>query len=707
MKRRALLLLLPFVAPGGSLFGQAVAGPRQEPLPGWEELGPAPIANGSYAGRVSAIACSRTDSNRIFVGGADGGVWRTPDGGLTWQQLAQEMPTTAVGALALDSSDEAIVYVGTGEANYANHSRYGLGLYKSQDGGETWQHLAESTFAGRCFSRLQVDPQNGQIVYGALTRAGGFPELAAAKGHPGATGDLGVFKSTDGGMTWNRLTGGLPNLSATDLVLDPNNPQRLFAAIGRIFGNSQNGIYRSTNGGSSWTKLTSGLPSSTVGRISLALAPSDSNRLYALITNPCDSSGGGADTRGGYKSVNGGNSWTSVPVGSIQSTYGWYLSTVLVHPTNADTVFMGGLNLLRSTNGGSSFSTVTPPHVDLHALSFDAAGRLLAGDDGGVHRSTNNGNSWVSINDGLGTIQLYAGLSSHPSDDDIFLGGMQDNGSNRRDTNSLLWTQVFGGDGGWTQLDQANPSRMFVEYQGTANLYLSTDGGWSFNWSGSGVSSYDRNCFLPPFLIDPADSNRMLYGTHRVYRSLNGGSSWSVLSGDLTNGSGAIRSLAISPADSNVVWAATNDGNLQVSVSGGANFTRVLSGLPGWPRNTREIFCHPADASCAWLAVAAFGTAQIRKTENLGQSWTDQDQALPDVPVNAVAVLPGVADQIFAGTDSGLYESRNGGVSFSRYGHGLPNAPVIDLLLEPDRGRLVVSTQGRGVWRTRLAPIRR
>lgn len=684
------------------------SGPVADASPIWRELGPAPIGNGSYAGRVSAIACSPTDANLYYVGGADGGVWKTLDGGANWTPLTGRLSTTSIGAIALDPSDENVIYVGTGEANYANHSRYGLGLFRSTDGGATWVQLAESTFGGRCFSRILVDPTNGQNIYAAITRAGGFPELAAAKSHPGATGARGVFRSTDGGVTWAHLTSGLPARSATDLAMSPTDPQTLFAGIGRIFGYSQNGIYRSTNGGSTWSKLSSGLPSSSqIGRISVAVAPSDANRLYALITEPADSFGGSAYTEGAYKSTNGGNSWSSIGVGSIQASYGWYLSVVRVHPTNANTVLMGGFSLHRSTNGGSSFSTVTPPHVDLHALAFDAGNRLLAGDDGGVHRSSNNGSSWISRNDGLGTIQFYAGLSSHPSNENIFYGGTQDNGSNKRTADDPEWTQVFGGDGGWTQIDPNNGNRVFVEYQGSGNLYRSTNGGGSFSWVGSGISSSDRSAFLPPYLIDPGNSNRMLYGTYRIYRSLNGASSWSPISVDLSNGSGAIRTLAMSPVDPNVVWAATNDGNIQVSSNGGSSFTLVASGLPGWPRTTREIFCSPADASTAWLAVAAFGVDQVRRTDDLGQSWTVLDGDLPDLPVNTVVALPGPPDRLFAGTDRGVFQSVNGGSNWVPYGKGLPNAVVVDLLLEPGRNRLVAATQGRGAWEVELSPKRR
>ncbi|MFH1746975.1 MAG: hypothetical protein ABIG44_08015, partial [Planctomycetota bacterium] len=199
----------------------------------WVELGPAPIVNGHHTGRVSAIACSPTDPDLYFVSGADGGVWRTTDGGTSWTPFTQHLPTTAIGALAIDPTNAAIVYAGTGEANYANHSRFGQGVYKSTDGGDTWEVLASDVFAGRCFSKLIIDPTNPLRLYASITRAGGFPELAAAKGHPNATGPLGVFRSEDGGVSWAHLTNGLPALSATDLSMDVNTPTTLFAGIGR------------------------------------------------------------------------------------------------------------------------------------------------------------------------------------------------------------------------------------------------------------------------------------------------------------------------------------------------------------------------------------------------------------------------------------------------------------------------------------------
>jgi photosystem II stability/assembly factor-like uncharacterized protein len=667
------------------------------------ELGPAPIVNGGYVGRVSSLICSPTDPRRYFVGAADGGVWRTLDGGASWTPLTDQMPTTAIGALAFDPTNEQVIYAGTGEANYANHSRYGLGLYKSADGGDTWQHLGESVFAGRCFSKIVVSHQDSQVLYASITRAGGFPELAAAKGHPQATGPLGVFRSNDGGVSWTHLTAGIPgDLSATDLAIDPTDGQVVYAAVGRIFGHAGNGIYKTVDGGVSWTKLTNGLPASwqDQGRIALGLAPTMPNRVYTLIAAKSDAAGGGAATRGAFRTDDGGATWAPLANLNIQATYGWYLCVAAVRPDDPDTVVFGGLTMVRSRNAGAAFQSITPPHVDIHAIAWDANGRLVAGDDGGFHRSPNDGVNWVTRNEGLGTIQFYAGLSTHPTDDRVVFGGAQDNGSNRRTTSDKTWAQVFGGDGGWTQLNPTAPDVVFVEFQGTGNLYRSSDGGNGFTQSATGIVAQDRNCFLPPYVIDPLNPNRMLYGTHRIYESLDGGMSWTRIGTNVTNGPpAAIRALAIAPTNSSVVYAATNDGNILISLDGGVTSEVILSGVPGWPRVTREIVVDPTDAMTMYLAVAAFGQTQVRRTTDGGKTWEALDAGLPDIPVNVVAVDPRpTRNVIYAGSDNGLYRSIDDGLSWHRYGHGLPYAAVIDLVFEPQRRRAIVGTQGRGAW---------
>ena len=667
----------------------------------WIELGPAPtIDTDAYAGRIAALACSPTNSNVYYAAGADGGVWKTVDGGANWTPLTDFLPGTAIGALALDPVNENVIYAGSGEANFANHSRFGLGLYKSVDGGATWTQYAEDTFAGRCFAKFAISPQNPQTIYAAITRAGGFPELAAAKGHPGATGPVGVFRSYDGGLHWEHLTNGLPALSATDITINPAEPAVLYAGIGHIFGHADNGIYKTTDGGDSWTRLAGGLPTTTIGRISVATAPSNPSRVYALLSRRSYVSGSGALVLGAYRSDDAGQTWVNLSIDtSLQSSYGWFLSVVSVAPSDPDLVIMGGVNLVRSRTAGNGWANITPPHVDMHALAWDAAGRLLCGNDGGVHRTENEGNTWTALNDGLSVIQFYAGLSTHPFDEEILLGGTQDNGSNLRASTGVVWQHVFGGDGGWTQIDPENPLRMFIEYQGSGNLYRSLNGGASFGLSSSGIDTNDRNCFLPPYLIDPSNPARMLYGTHRVYESVNGGTSWQAISADLSDGSGAIRSLAMAPSDPDVVYAATNDGNVLVSFNGGRDFELIADDVPGWPRVTRQIFIDPTDPLTMYLAVGHFGVSQIRRTRDGGQSWEELDAALFDQPVNTIAVdVRGTRPALYAGTETGVFHSVDDGISWHRFGAGLPHVPVIDLCLELERGRLIAATQGRGAW---------
>lgn len=673
----------------------------QAPIgPSWTAWGPQPINNVEYAGRVSAIVCSPTDPEKYLVAGADGGIWRRRSANPSWVPLTDQMPTTAIGALAMDPVDEDVIYAGTGEANYAYHSRFGMGVYKTIDGGDTWVHLAESTFAGRCFSRIVVDWSNPSRLFAAVAPAGGFlPPRSAAKGHPQRNGPVGIFRSDDGGVSWSQVSGGLPSLAGTDIAIDPTDSQRLYACIGDIFGHPDNGIYRSTDGGQAWTRLAGGLPTTDVGRISIAVAPSMPSRLYAAVTQVATSTGGSASLRGVYRSDNGGDGWTQRPVSNYMATFGWYLNVVTVQPTNPNVVVVGGVSAHRSVDGGSTWTTVTPPHVDLHAAAWDAAGRLIVGDDGGVHRSTNLGSSWTHLNGGLGLIQFYAGLSLDPANDDVLYGGTQDNGTNKR-LGPGNWIHIFGGDGGVTAVNPANPEIVFCEFQGTGSLYRSTNAGASFNLSRTGISLSDRNCFLPPYEIDPTNPQRMVYGTHRVYQSVSGGQSWTPISGDLTaTATGAIHSIAIAPSNPQTIWVTTNDGNVQVTFNGGGNWSLVRQGLPGWYRVMRQVFVSPTNHLTAYLAASAFGVDQVLRTGNGGQTWSALDGDLPDLPVNVVAAdVRSTVSVVYLGTEIGVYRSLDDGVKWHRYGQGLPNGPVIDLRLDPARNRLLAATQGRGAW---------
>lgn len=668
----------------------------------WTELGPAPISSGPYTGRVAAVATSRTNQNRYYVGAADGGVWRTDDGGVTWLPLGDHLPVTAIGALALDPADDRVLFAGLGEANFANHSRYGLGVARTLDAGNSWEVFGEATFGGRCFARIRIDPSDTKVLYAAITGAGGFPALAAARNHPGARGALGIFKSVDRGVTWTQLTNGIPvNLDATDVLLDAQNPAVVYAAFGGIFGDARNGVYRSSDRGATFVKLGGGLPAASVGRITLAASPS-SARIVASIARVSTADGGGASTLGAWRSDDGGTSWTSMSAPSLHATYGWYLNTAVVHPTNPNVILLGGLSCVRTTGGGGGWSTVTPPHVDLHALEYDAAGRLVCGNDGGVHRSLNDGSSWQSLNTNLGLVQFYAGISVHPANPDLIYGGAQDNGSLRR-TGGTAFQSVLGGDGGCTGIDPTG-TRVFVEYQGTGALYRSVNNG-SFSLSSSGISG--RNCFLPPYAIHPQDGLRMVYGTERVFSSTNGGSSWSAISPDLTGGgSAAIRGILFAPSDPQVIWASTNDGRIQMSPDGGANWFLRRTGVPGWPRTTWPFAIHPTKPAQVYLAVGAFGTDQVLHTSDAGANWLSLDGDLPDLPVHVIALDLQSADPpiLYAGTDRGVWRSDDHGKRWFQHGADLPHVPVIDLRIDGTLRRVIAATQGRGIWHAPTTP---
>lgn len=687
------------------------AGARTADTDEWRELGPAPLSAGGdrNTGRAASIAAPAGLSNRYYLGAASGGVWESINGGRSWRSLNRPLPFLAIGALAVDPGNHRALYAGSGEANIAYHSLYGLGLYRSFNRGRTWRVLAPEVFSGRTFQRLVVSPFDSRVIWAAVGRAGGtFRGFEGGRDHPRAQGRTGIFRSRDRGLTWRHLRArnGLPAAAASDVDLDPVEANRIYATIGDVWGLARNGVYRSTDGGESFTPvLTSLTAGETFGRVTLAIAPSDPDRLYALVTRPASRattggfSPGGASVLGLWRSDDGGDTWTRFTPANFMGGQGSYNSTVVVDPEDPDTVFLGGVQMLRSTDAGETYFDVTPVHVDHHETVFDGAGRLLVANDGGVNRSDDLGNTWVALNEGLGLVQFYPGLSLHPTNPDVVLAGTQDNGTNLRLSDSRDWVAVFGGDGGYTAINPDNPDVMFVEFQGTGNLFRSADGGLGFDVSATGIAPGDRNCFLPPFVFDPNDSSRMLYATHRIYESTDGGVTWRAISDDLTSGAPwAVHSLAIAPSNSNVAYALTNDGRVLVSSNGGAVWDLVLEDVAGWPRVTRQIAVDPGRPSQAYVADMGFGGRRLSATLDRGATWREIGDGLPDVPVNTVAVhREGNRRLIFAGTDAGVFLSRNFGRTWREFGT-LPKAPVMDLVVDAARDRLVASTLGRGAW---------
>jgi hypothetical protein len=687
----------------------------------WTALGPAPIlggqtpGNGPVTGRIAAIAADPSDANIIYIAAAGGGVWKTTDGGTSWTPLTDSQSTLTMGAIAIAPSNTSIIYAGTGEANFSGDSVYGRGILKSTDGGTSWTLLGQAYFDRLSISRIVVDPTNANTVYATDTYAVN-----------GVYGNYGVWKSTDGGVTWNNTTSSISTgVPFTDLVMDPSSAQVLYAAAGDPGGSTLNGIYKTVDGGAHWA-LAGNFPSNnlTNGRIALALAPSATQTLYAAITS---------STTGGIykmvKSVNGGTNWTTLPTPpNYMGGQGWYDTTLIVDPSNAGIVYaagqfaysLGSYGFIRSSDGGSSWTEIgtgtdgSGPHPDHHGIAFDASGKLLDGNDGGIWRlnfTSPSNYTWTDLN---GTapnalnITQFTGIALHPTNPAIAYGGSQDNGTERY-TGSAAWNLVVGGDGGFVRVDPSNPNTVYHEYYGIS-LERSDDGGvtWHSKISGINLSvpnmpdDDDPSRFYVPYVLDPSNPSRLLYGTDHVYETTNRGDNWTPISAPNTNGwttSNVIDSLAAAPSDINTIYASAG-GQIFVTTNRGATWTErsVPSVFGPWV----DLHVDPTNSLIAYAVRYDFGGGHVYRTVNGGVSWANISSNLPDLPVSAIDLNPngaGTADDVlYVGTDAGVYTSANLGGSWTVMGSGLPSVQVADLEFNSNLHILGAGTHGRGLW---------
>jgi hypothetical protein len=665
-------------------------------IPGsvWGPIGPDNIPNFfiQSAGRVATVAIHPTDSNTIYVGAAQGGVWKTTNGGASWTPLTDTQCSLAMGALAIDPVNPNIVYAGTGEENFASDSYYGCGVLKSTDGGTTWTQVGASTFdtstGGARISRLVIQSSTA----GSTTTT----TLLVAS-------DFGVYRSTDSGSTWTQVLTG----TATDILFDPTNSSIAYVALGIPGGSASNGVYKSTNAGNSWTKLSGGFPTSNVGRINLAIAASAPSTLYASVQNTSSSSFG--SLLGIFVTTNGGMTWTQLGASGASCTGDnqcWYDMTIAVHPANPQIAYFGANSVFKSTNGGATFSNITGSiHVDQHAFAFDPQNPnvIYAGNDGGLYKSTDAGVSWQSLNTNLAITQFYPGISMHPTDPTpIVMGGTQDNGTLRY-TGTTAWTLVLGGDGGYTAVDFNTPTTAYAETQWTPNSGSAGPrrsdnvGSSSFVLKTSGINLSDSARFMPPLVMSPSDPSRLDFGTCRVYRTTNKAESWTAISPSCPTWSGTVTAIAEAPSSSLVIYASTSAGSVRVTIDGGTTWTLITTGLPA--RFPTALAVHPTVAGTAFVTFSGFGTGHVFMTTNTGANWTDISGDLLNVPVNAILVDPGdPTNTIYIGTDLGVFKTSNGGTNWSPLNNGLPNVAVFDLGFRPGVGVLVAATHGRGMF---------
>jgi photosystem II stability/assembly factor-like uncharacterized protein len=646
----------------------------------WTSIGPAaiPISGGSI-GRLTAIAVHPTDPATIYIGGAQGGVWKTTDGGAGWVPLTDGECSLAMGWLAIDPVNPDIVYAGTGEQHFSGDSYYGCGLLRSTNGGVSWTQHGASVFrtstGGARISRVVLDPSTAGTV--SSTR------LYVAS-------DFGLHVSADGGGSFTQVLSGI----VTDLVIDPTNPAILYAAV------RGSGVYKSTNSGAGWTLQGTGF-ATAMQRINLAIAPSAPGTLYASVQ------GSGSSLAGIWRTTDGAATWTQATATNAScGNQCWYDMTIAVDPATPDVVYFGGVVLYKSTDGAEFFSNITGGiHVDQHVLVFapSDAGQLFVGNDGGIYRSVNGGSSWTSLNTNLVLTQFYEGIALHPWDPQIVLGGTQDNGT-LLSSGVPTWSHVLGGDGGFTAIDYRNPVTRYAETQWAANSGYSgprrSDGG-SYVLKTSGINLGDRALFIPPLVMDPTDPAVLYFGTYRVYRTANRAESWTLLSPDLSGGNGRVSAIAPAAADPAVLYVGTSDGLVQFTANGGATWTPRSLPTSG-PRYVQDIAVDPRDPLTAWVVVSGFLTPHVFRTTNGGATFTNVSGSLPDTPVNAVVVDPTSRGTVVIGTDLGAYMSADSGGTWTPLTSGMPNVAIFALGYNASTGTLIAATHGRGMFQLQL-----
>jgi photosystem II stability/assembly factor-like uncharacterized protein len=691
----------------------------------WTNIGPAPITADPTAestpdtGRVTGITAHPTDANTIYVAASGGGVWKTTNGGTSWTALTDNQKTLSMGSIAIAPSNTNVLYAGTGQADGEGNSNFGRGVMVSTDGGATWTLRTNGgVFDRHEITEIAIDPQNSSVAWAAVSSCCATNTLFDFNN--------GIFKTTDGGVTWTNTTGSLRTLGAfasfTSVRIDPGttgSSATLYAAASTPFGDADNGVYKSTDGGATWTKLTdTKLPSGTAsGRIVVAVSKSNSQVVYVSASG----NGNTGSTPNGslYKflrSDDGGTTFTDLTAGTpnYMHSQGAFDTSLIVDPSNSAIVYAGGDSnpngIIRSIDSGAHWTDIAGiingangPHVDHHASAFDANGKFLDGDDGGIFRydpAATPSPTWTSLNGNLSTVQIYS-IGIHPTDINTALAGSQDNGLVRY-AGDLSWSEVTCGDAGVTRFSPTLGSRAYVACNGTTFFLRSDDTGATWAAKTTGITDTGGNLnFFAPFAVDPNDGNRVVIGERHAWETTDAGETWAQLgTGDPFGAN--IDAIDLAADDPKVIYVSAG-GNVFLTKDKGASWTMINLPVPG-KVNALRVF--PKDHKKAVAVISEFTTGgNIFHTTDSGKTWTNISGNLPNVPVWSVQFHGDSLSTIYAGTDAGVYQTTDKGGTWNPFGSGFPNAQVFDLQLDTKTlGILAAATFGRGAWEIKLPP---
>jgi len=665
----------------------------------WEFSGPTNVG-----GRISDIEIPIDQAQTYYVGAASGGIFKTTDGGANWIPIFDEQEMLSIGDIEISKNNTDLIWVGTGEVNAGGGSLAydGDGMYKSADGGISWESKGLPALGS--IGKVLIDPNDDNTIF------------------VGAMGPLfrkdnnrGVYRSTNDGTDWEQVLFVSDSTGIIDMSIHPTNGNILYAASwerirrlnNRQYGGETSRIYRSQDGGDTWAELTNGLPSnaSDKGRISIDISQSNPNVLYAFYTDQV------GNVEGTFKTTDGGDSWTLVNSISNGTSYHWWFGGIFVDPTDEDVIYNSGFIMDKSIDGGATWSTTfSGIHVDQHAVAFNASvpGEVLIGNDGGLYISSNDGASYVK-DETLPITQLYR-LYVDPQNADKVYGGSQDNSTIRTTTGGLNnWSVIYGGDGFQPLVDPTNTNVIYALSQ-RGNLGKSINDGASFSGALTGIPSGDTNNWDTAITFDPSDSQTLYYGTQKVYKTTNAAGNWTAISPDLSNGPhtgnlafGTVTTIDVSPLDSNVIYAGTDDGNVWLTQDGGTNWNLVSTTLPNlW---TTKVLASRDNASTVYVTFSGYrygeDNGHVFKSDNYGSSWTDISSNLPDIPVNDI--LKDSYGNLFLGTDIGVLSSLDEGANWEPLGINMPSVVVNDMYIHEATEYLYVATYGRSSYKLDIA----
>jgi photosystem II stability/assembly factor-like uncharacterized protein len=685
-------------------------------------------------GRVTAVTGVPSAPQTFYMGATGGGVWKTTDGGSNWQVLSdKDFKTGSIGAIAVSDSDPNVVYAGTGEEPIRGNVAKGDGVYKSTDAGRTWKNVGLRDT--RQIARIRIHPANPDLVY------------VAAQGHVwGPNAERGIFRSEDGGKTWKKILYLDENTGASDLAMDPSNPRILYAGFWQVVrhpwelvsGGPGSSLWKSTDGGDTWKKLTAGLPGGIWGKVGVAVSAARSSRVYAFVE---------AKHGGLFRSENSGEKFTHVNDDHKIRERAWYYSWIYPDPKNPDVVYLPNVQMHKSIDGGKTFSNLHVPHGDNHDMWIapNDSNRFIVGNDGGATITYNGGTSWSTLQN-QPTAQFYRVTTD--SQFPYWVYGSQQDNSNVCIPSGVVggaigrsdWHAAGGGESGWMAVDPKDPNVVYAgEYGGQITRYdhrtkqernimawpqladghASSDLKYRFQWSA-------------PIMISPNDPKALYHASQILLRSRDGGETWEEISPDLTRNDkskqgksggpvtidvsgvevfGTIFALGESTAEPGVIWAGSDDGLVHVTRDNGKTWQNVTPrGMPEWIQ-VNAIDASPRSKGTAYVAATNYKWDDDRpylyKTSDYGKTWTKIVRGIPDGAFTRVVredpVRPGL---LYAGTELGLYVSFDDGASWQPFQRNLPPVPITDLAIKNDD--LVVATQGRAFWiLDDLTPLRK